>query len=123
MRSRAVWAPGKIGRRAETWAVDLETRPDMKKTHQKSTKNVGKNTLKNVAKRGETCGNPSFSCRSALRRALALFARSYLASMVRRFARDDLADEGDGVQAAIRMHIQTVAMWKKWLYCVLTRLA
>ena len=29
--------------------------------------------------------------------------------MLRRFARDDLADRGDGVEAAVRMHVQTVA--------------
>jgi hypothetical protein len=28
--------------------------------------------------------------------------------MLRRFARDDLADRGDGVEAAVRMHVQTV---------------
>lgn len=35
--------------------------------------------------------------------------RTFLAGMLRRFARDDLADKGDGVEAAVRMHIQTVA--------------
>ena len=34
-------------------------------------------------------------------------ARAYLGAMVKRFAKDDLADAGDGVQAAVRMHIQT----------------
>ena len=28
--------------------------------------------------------------------------------MLRRFARDDLADRGDQVEAAVRMHVQTV---------------
>lgn len=46
--------------------------------------------------------------------------RTYLAGMLRRFARDDLADRGDGVEAAVRMHVQTVPMWKKWLYCFAT---
>eukprot|EP00434_Breviolum_minutum_P020828 symbB.v1.2.018374.t1/scaffold1462.1/size117239/7 len=46
--------------------------------------------------------------------------RTFLAGMLRRFARDDLADKGDGVEAAVRMHIQTVPMWKKWVYCLAT---
>ena len=37
--------------------------------------------------------------------------------MLRRFARDDLADKGDGVEAAVRMHIQTVAWyWMIWMF-------
>ena len=39
-------------------------------------------------------------------------ARTYLAGMLRRFAKDDLQDKGDGVEAAIRMHIQTVP-WER----------
>ncbi|CAJ1393535.1 unnamed protein product [Effrenium voratum] len=46
--------------------------------------------------------------------------RVYLAGMLKRFARDDLADDGDAVEAAIRMHISTVSMVKKWFYCILT---
>ncbi|OLP81812.1 hypothetical protein AK812_SmicGene37599 [Symbiodinium microadriaticum] len=46
--------------------------------------------------------------------------RAFLASMVHRFARDDLKSDGDGVEAAIRMHIHTVAVWKKWVYAILT---
>eukprot|EP00913_Durusdinium_trenchii_P002210 g2042.t1 len=46
--------------------------------------------------------------------------RAYLGAMVKRFAKDDLADAGDGVQAAVRMHIQTVSQWKKWIYCIFT---
>ncbi|CAE7455343.1 unnamed protein product [Symbiodinium natans] len=36
--------------------------------------------------------------------------RNFLASMVHRFARDDLKSDGDGVEAAIRMCVHTAAV-------------
>ncbi|CAE7678855.1 unnamed protein product [Symbiodinium pilosum] len=46
--------------------------------------------------------------------------RTFLAGMLHRFARDDLKSDGDAVEAAIRMHIHTVPLWKKWVYAILT---
>ncbi|CAE6940957.1 unnamed protein product [Symbiodinium natans] len=46
--------------------------------------------------------------------------RNFLASMVHRFARDDLKSDGDGVEAAIRMCVHTVPAWKRWVYAILT---
>ena len=44
--------------------------------------------------------------------------RTFLASMVHRFARDDLKSDGDGVEAAIRMHIHTAAASAARMWCV-----